>query len=947
MKKNVLFLIAIFCTVKMYAQVLTCSPIFPTDADAVLITFNPKEGDKGLADWTEEIYAHTGVNTDKGNWQYVNASWGDTLPYRKLTRQTNGTYTLNIANIRQYYGVPAAEKIVTLNFVFHTGKKSGTRSGRAEGGADIIYEIVQANSPVKTKILTPFSSSFLVENGQTISVKAVASQISTLSLIDNDVTVSTFSNAKELNFNINANVIGTHVVKFKAVYTSSTDSTSFTYIVAPSVIVSNPPTGSELGANINAAADSVTLLFQAPGKSVIYVLGSFNDYQVDNKYIMNKSVDGSTFWLKLGGLTKGQTYTYQYLVDGSIKVADPLSILILDPNDDKFISSTVFPNMPTYPTSKTTGIVSVLQPGKTPYAWKTNNFQRPAKRDLVIYELLMRDFVATHDYQTIIDTIPYFKRLGINAIEFMPINEFDGNESWGYNPDFHMALDKYYGSPDKFKALVDKCHENGIAIILDVVFNHATGQSPLIRLFQDGSDAAANNPWANKVAKHPFNVFSDLNHESPYTKAYVIRCLKFWLEEYKIDGFRFDLSKGFTQKSSTDNSVFAAYDQSRIDILTNYHNTIQATVPGAYTILEHFADGSEETALAEKGMMLWSNGNKDYNQASMGYDYNIAFGGGKRRGWNDAKHDSHVAYMESHDEERLMFKNVKYGKASGNYSVKEFYTALKRQELVSAFFFTIPGPRMIWQFGEMGYDFNINYPSLDNEAGNKDRLTKKPIRWDFLNDWGRKRLFDVTRNILNLRNTQSVFRTLNYDASELSEFSNPIKAFHLQDANLSITILGNMGVEAADVTPAFQNTGKWYNYITNDSTTVTDVNAKIRLLPGEYRILTSKKLPIPPAGYFNYSVGTKEFAEEVNEYMIYPNPSVLGTTFIGYNLRNSAAVQWDIFSLTGQRMVGSNPMKLQAGSYQDALKTTLPTGTYLVRLTVNGASDTKKLIMSE
>jgi 1,4-alpha-glucan branching enzyme len=939
MKKNLLFLIAILCTFKMYAQVFTCNPVFPTDADAVLITFNPKEGDKGLADWAEEIYAHTGVNTDKGNWQYVNAMWGDTLPYRKLTRQTNGTYTLNIANIRQYYGVPAAEKILTLNFVFHTGKKSGTRSGRAEGGADIIYEIVQANSPVKTKILSPFSSSFLVENGQNISVKAVASQASTLSLIDNDITVSTISNAKELNFNINANVIGTHVVKFKAVYTSSSDSSSFTYIVAPTVIISNPPTGSELGANINAAADSVTLIFQAPGKSVIYVLGSFNDYQVDNKYIMNKSVDGSTFWLKLGGLTKGQTYTYQYLVDGSIKVADPLSILILDPNDDKFISSTVFPNMPPYPTGKTMGIVSVLQPGKTPYAWKTNNFQRPAKRDLVIYELLMRDFVATHDYQTIIDTIPYFKRLGINAIEFMPIQEFDGNESWGYNPDFHMALDKYYGSPDKFKALVDKCHENGIAIILDVVFNHATGQSPLIRLFQDGSDAATNNPWANKIAKHDFNVFSDLNHESAYTKAYVNRCLKFWLEEYKIDGYRFDLAKGFTQKNTLGNTgAFAAYDQTRVDILTGYHNTIQATTPGAYTILELFSDGSEESVLADKGMMVWANANFDYNQASMGYDYNVAWGGGKRRSWIDAKHDNHVPYMESHDEERLMYKNLAFGKAGTNYAVKELYTALKRQEMVSAFFYTIPGPRMLWQFGEMGYEVGIDV---------NGRTGKKPIRWDDLKDWGRKRLFDVTRNIINLRNTQTVFRTLNYDPNELADKVNPIKAFHLQDANLSITILGNMGVEAADVTPVFQNTGKWYNYITNDSTTVTDVNAKIRLLPGEYRILTSKKLPAPPAGYFNYSVGTKEFAEEVNEFMLYPNPSVLGTTFIGYNLRNSATVQWDVFSLTGQRMVVSNPVKLQAGSYQDALKTTLPTGTYLVRLTVNGVSDTKKLIVSE
>jgi 1,4-alpha-glucan branching enzyme len=950
MKKIISFCLwAILFAFDLNAQV-TCTPVFPGPDDNVTITFNANEGNKGLLGFTGDIYAHTGVITDKStspsDWKFVKFGWTVNDPSCKLTAQGNGIYTLSFNNIRAFYGVPSTDKILKMNFVFRS--PDGNKQGKTADNGDIFYDVVSDASLLVTRIVAPSAQNFLVDKNATVSVKAAASLASTLTLTDNGVVVTTLTNAKDLNTTITANTEGVHLVKFKAVSGAKTDSSSFSYVVVPPPTVANPPAGFELGATVNSVADSVTLLFQAPGKSNVFVLGSFNDYQLDNKYLMNKSVDGSTFWLKLGGLTKGQTYTYQYLVDGTIKVADPLSTLILDPNDDKFISATVFPNMPAYPTGKTTGIVSVLQPGKAPYVWKNTNFQRPAKRDLVIYELLMRDFVATHDYQTIIDTLPYFKRLGINAIEFMPVNEFDGNESWGYNPDFHMALDKYYGSPDKFKALIDKCHENGIAVILDVVFNHATGQSPLIRLFQDGFDAAADNPWANKTARHEFNVFSDLNHESPYTKAYVNRCLKFWLEEYKIDGYRFDLSKGFTQKNTLGNSgAMAQYDQSRIDILTEYHNTAQAASPGAYTILEHFADGSEETALAEKGMMLWSNGTYDYNEVTMGYNFNIAYGSGKRRGWNDAKHDSHVSYMESHDEERLMFKNLKYGNAAGNYSVKELYTALKRQELASAFFYTIPGPRMLWQFGEMGYDYNIQYPSLDNKEGEKDRLTKKPIRWDYLNDWGRKRLFDVTRNILHLRNTQSVFRTLNYDANELADKANPIKAFHLQDANLSITILGNMGVTAADVTPVFQNTGKWYNYLTNDSTTVTDVNAKIRLLPGEYRIMTSKKLPTPPAGYFNYSVSTKEFANEVNEFDIYPNPSVSGSTFIGYNIRNTATVQWDVFNLTGQRVAGSNPVKLQAGSYQDVLSASLPTGQYMIRLTVNGATESKKLIISQ
>ena len=211
-------------------------------------------------------------------------------------------------------------------------------------------------------------------------------------------------------------------------------------------------------------------------------------------------------------------------------------------------------------------------------------------------------------------------------------------------------------------------------------------------------------------------------------------------------------------------------------------------------------------------------------------------------------------------------------------------------------------------------------------------------------DPNRKRLYDVTRNIINLRNTNSAFKTLNYVSSDLN--AGYSKAFHIQDANLSVTVLGNFNVIAAPVTPVFQSTGKWYNYITGDSITVTDVNATINFLPGEYRIYTSKKLPVPPAGYFRYfTSSTPEFAALVNEFIIYPNPSVSGKTFVGYNLSQGGEVAWEVFNLMGQKMAQSLKKNLLAGSYQDELNAALPTGTYMIRLNVNGASATKKLFV--
>src|SRR5690606_13484994 len=99
-----------------------------------------------------------------------------------------------------------------------------------------------------------------------------------------------------------------------------------------------------------------------------------------------------------------------------------------------------------YPQGKTTGNVSVIQGGSTKYSWKNNTFQRPETKDLVIYELHLRDFLGAHSYSALKDTLNYLSRLGVNAIELMPVKEFEGNSSWGYNPSFFFAADKYYGT---------------------------------------------------------------------------------------------------------------------------------------------------------------------------------------------------------------------------------------------------------------------------------------------------------------------------------------------------------------------------------------------------------------------------------------------------------------------------------------------------------------------
>ena len=352
-------------------------------------------------------------------------------------------------------------------------------------------------------------------------------------------------------------------------------------ITPPTNVVEAPvPAGMLDGINYNASDNTkVTLVLYAPEKDFVNVIGSFNNWQRDDlNYLLKKDSSKDRFWIELTGLTPQTNYTYQYLVDGIIRVADPYSTTILDENNDPYINATTYPNLPAYPVGKTSYAVTLLRTGDPDYNWQVTNFQRPAKTDLVIYELLIRDFDALHSFNAVKARLDYLQTLGVNAIELMPVSEFDGNESWGYNPSFHMALDKYYGTATAFKQLIDACHSRGIAVILDVVYNHATGQNPYYRLWNTsnggtGGQASADSPFFNPVATHTYSVFNDFNHSKQATRDYVKRTTQYWINEYKIDGFRWDLTKGFTQNcTSTDESYMQTTSGQLILIFMSFSN---------------------------------------------------------------------------------------------------------------------------------------------------------------------------------------------------------------------------------------------------------------------------------------------------------------------------------------------------------------------------------------
>jgi len=691
-----------------------------------------------------------------------------------------------------------------------------------------------------------------------------------------------------------ASQYGGHWIIAKAIKGSTTVYDSVYYYVNRAPVVASLPAGVRDG--INYINDStVVLSLYAPHKKHIFAIGDFNNWEVGDKWAMNITPDSNRFWIKITGLTPKKEYIFQYLIDGTIRVGDPYADKVSDPWNDKYISQRTYPNLIEYPKGKTTGIATVLQTGQTPYPWKITNFKAPKEENLVVYELLVRDFTKGHTFDDIIDTLGYLKRLGINAIELMPVNEFEGNSSWGYNPNYYFAPDKYYGPKNTFKAFVDSCHANGIAVIMDIVLNHAMGTCPLAKMYWNSTknQPAADNPWFNQTSPNPvYSWGNDFNFDSPQTVRFVDSVTNYWLSQYKIDGYRFDFAKGFT---NTPGDGYA-YDQSRINHLEHIYNHIHKSFPNAYDILELFTANSEEKVLTNYGMSVWGNSNYNYNQATMGYTSSSDFSwiSYEKRGFTNSA--GIVGYMESHDEERLMYKNEQYGNSSGTYNIKDIPTALKRMEMAGAFFFTIPGPKMIWMFGELGYDYSIN--RCENGTINSDcRTSPKPVRWDYYQDMNRKHLYGIWSALIHLKETQPAFQTKNYNLN----VGGATKLIHLTDTSMDVTVLGNFDVTQQSITPNFQKiqkTGWWYNYFNGDSINVTNTNAAITLTPGEYRLYTTKRLTRP-----DFILGVPQNKQNTfgENLTIYPNPAV-SEIDVQWDMKRSSTGEISLFDITGRKV---------------------------------------------
>ncbi len=876
---------------------------------------------------------------------------------------TNGTW--NDSNEANKFTYNAGTDTYTLTFIpttFFNRTNIGSfgflvKANNAEGDKKSQDIIVQVGSFQVTLTAPADNSSTILAAGSNFTISATnTGGNASYELKANGVTIN--SNAATANYSYtHTNITLNQNYTLEVNQGENIITKSFSVIVNPSTVTEAMPSDYEDGITYNLADPTVAILvLDAPGKDFVYVAGSFNNWQPTSVHAMKKDPDTEKFWLELTGLTSGEDYTYQYwVVDETpaanspalVKTADPYSTLVLSPFDDPYIPASKSPDMPVYPAGQERE-VTVLKTGQGGYNWQVTDFEKPKKEDLIIYEVLVRDFDADRSYQDLIDRIDYFKNLRVNAIELMPVMEFEGNESWGYNTAFHMATDKFYGPADKLKEFIDLCHENGIAVILDVALNHAFDRNPMVRMWMNDPDGdgwggpSTENPYFNTEAKHSYNVGNDFNHQQSRTKNYVKRVIKHWIEEYHIDGFRWDLTKGFTQNcTAADEGCTNAYQQDRVDVLKEYVDYSWELDPTHYAIFEHLGTDSEEQQWANykadegKGVMMWGKMTDPYNQLTMGYTDNSNI--------NRVGHVSHgfsakrvVGYAESHDEERLMYKNLQYGNSdNASHNVKNLDIALNRMKTLGAVLLPVPGPKMIWHFGELGWEYSIftcNNGTVNPPGGTDGdcKLDTKPQpQWtgNWTADVQRMAVYNTWARLIDLKKNQDVFEG-DYQIAPASGTSltpkihiwnDEVPATDLKD----VVIISNFSVTSQNINPQFPYTGTWYNLMNNSEIQVTDVNAVINLPAGEFRIYGNKQVEL----------GSDDFVAQ--KAVLSPNPANTQFTL------SVGAEKIELYSINGQLIKTFGNTQ----PYQILDINGLSQGLYLVKITdVNKNQSTLKLV---
>ncbi len=578
------------------------------------------------------------------------------------------------------------------------------------------------------------------------------------------------------------------------------------------------------------------------------------------------------------------------------------------------------------------------------YVWKSTNYQRPPLNKLVIYELHVGEFTGGKfglpagqgNFNHLKSLLTYFDTLGINAIELMPINDF-GNLgksgfSWGYDVNSYFALEASYGTPREFKSLVDSAHTLGIAIIVDVVFNHINETSPLWQMLPSESL----NPYFKLCNDLRYNedqlcFFKDIDHWTDQTQELIYAALKMWIDEYRVDGFRYDYTQGIGWNISQPTRGILGWTNK---IHQDYNGTV-------YQIAEHLP---ESPALIYYSGLTggWHDSYRDeifdearFRNTSLPEFENLIIDLGAYPG-NDtpsipnryANRTEPVNGNINHDEQSLIYE-------MNTFQSVPIDEAVKRDKLYSTFMFTSLGIPMLWQ----GIEFSAPRGWLNENQ----RLSYRPLEWNIYPTPRGQDHFSYFRKLI----FQRKFNPALFDGSlrKLYRYeSEKVLVWGFEDSvtNSKIMAIANLSQQQRTVSNVpWLGSGLWYNIFDQTIYTVTDPTVLNFTIPSYTAIVFSNKPDSVLANVRNNFELPFKFSLEQN----YPNPFNPYTT-ISYQIPQDGLVVLKIYDLLGRDVYTLVDEDKQAGKHNVVFNANdLSSGIYFYRLSINSLTAAKKLVL--
>jgi 1,4-alpha-glucan branching enzyme len=759
---------------------ITVEPERPTINDRIVVKVH-RSGPGGQLRW--------GVNAENDLWLPPSKLyWPDgTVPARDGLAVDTPISRPDASNVSTVVLGPfrRAEQVVrTLHMAVHWGDVWDTDASR-NYNVEITFDH-GTNAP-HVEIRSPADGEVVVDAPQ---VQLQADRAERVEMWLNGKSIATVSETPfELKVPFQQLKYGRHQLTARAQGGDQVDLQEIYFWKLPPHRLEAIPPGTPWGATDHGDG-TVTFALHAPGKRFVSVVGDFNGWDRFGD-MMNASPDG-TWWIRRP--VSNGVWQYQYLVEGRQFLADPYARDV-SWKDERGVEG--------YQPWDARAVVRVGQPA---FTWTATNYVRPPLENLIVYEFHIDDLCPGQGFTGVIAKLDYIKGLGCNALGPMPWTEFAMDHSWGYNPSFHFAPESSYGTPDDLKRLIDEAHRRGLAVIMDAVFNHMDRNSALYQLY--GRDYEG-SPYFRLFQGENWG-FPDLEQTSRAVKRYMADCITMWLQEYRVDGIRYDATRFVEWQGYNDwGASWFAYAGKQAD-------------SNSYMIAEHMPSDPDFINQTEMDT-TWH----DYfrwglrgmvEEARLDRDEFERILDPRRIGFTNAF--QRMAYTESHDEERVMRELKRRGFPEAE--------ARRRAEMALALTLTAPGAAMIYA----GQEFGEDTPKV---------VGANPLNWKRTEGWwgrGARDLRGAAQALLQLRANHPALRT--GDITVLRDgLPADVAVYTRSTGEAGVVVAANFGRRSQRVAVPLPHGGAWRNVVSQEEFRPgRDGRASMLLAPGQALVLS-------------------------------------------------------------------------------------------------------------